>query len=140
MNRYTLFLSSLILAPWLAAQEPPHDPVGENLFPPDLIMANQKVLGLDDTQKSAIRSEILKAQGRFTELQWDLQGAMETLGSLLKQTTVDEPRVLEQLDRVLQAERELKRGQISLMVRIKNKLTAEQQSKLRQMQAERKSR
>jgi hypothetical protein len=40
------------------------------------------------------------------------------------------------LDKVLNAQREVKRAQIALMVRIKNKLTAEQQAKLRQLRAE----
>ena len=34
------------------------------------------------------------------------------------------------------AEREIKRGQIALMVRIKNKLAAEQQTRLRQLRGE----
>jgi hypothetical protein len=38
-----------------------------------------------------------------------------------------------QLDKVLNTEREVKRTQIALMVRIKNKLTPEQQSRLRQL-------
>ena len=119
------------------AQQPPGpDPIGENLYPPDLVLANQKAIGLDDAQKSFVRSEVLKAQTRFTELQFQLQDAMESLAGLLKQSPVDEGQVLTQLDKVLNAEREVKRAQIALMVRIKNKLTAEQQAKLRQLRSE----
>ena len=57
---------------------------------------------------------------------------MESLVTLLKQNPVDEAQVMAQLDKVLNAEREVKRAQIALMVRIKNKLTPEQQSRLRQ--------
>ncbi len=98
-------------------------------------MQNQKAIGLDDGQKSSIRAEISKAQGRFTELQWQLQDAMETLVSLLKQDSADEQQVLAQLDKVLNWEREIKRAQLGLMVRIKNKLTPEQQARLRQLRA-----
>ena len=122
----------LACAAAIAQQPPPgHDPVGETLFPPELIMQNQKTIGLDDNQKGLIRGEIIKAQGRFTELQWQLQDAMESLTSLLKQDKVDEQQVLAQLDKVLNLERDIKRAQISLLVRLKNKLTPEQQGRLR---------
>lgn len=112
---------------------PEHDPVGENLFPPELIMQNQRAIGLEEAQKTYMRSEISKAQGHFTELQWQLQDAMETLASLLKQDTVEEQKALGQLDQVLNFEREIKRAQMGLMVRIKNKLTPEQQARLHQL-------
>lgn len=118
------------------APPPQHDPIGENLFPPELVMAHQKAISLDDAQKTAIRSELLKTQTHFTELQWQLQDAMETLVSILKEQKVDEQQVLAQLDKVLTAEREIKRAQISLAVRIKNRLTPEQQARLRQLRVE----
>lgn len=125
---------------FMAAQQPPQppqgpDPIGENLFPPDQVLSNQKTIGLDEAQKNFVRSEVLKAQTRFTELQFQLQDAMETLAGLLKQSPADETQVLAQLDKVLNAEREVKRTQIALMVRIKNKLTPEQQARLRQLRA-----
>jgi Spy/CpxP family protein refolding chaperone len=131
----------LLCALWASgvvrAQQPQQrDPVGENLFPPDLVLSNQKAIGLDDAQKSFVQSEVVKAQTRFTELQFQLQDAMESLGDLLKQNPADETKVLAQLDKVLSAEREVKRTQIGLMVRIKNKLTTDQQARLRQLRNE----
>jgi Spy/CpxP family protein refolding chaperone len=129
-----VLLALLLLAGMAAwAQQPPaQDAIAENLFPPDQVLANQKAIGLDDAQRNYVRSEVLKAQTRFTELQFQLQDAMESLVTLLKQNPVDEAQVMAQLDKVLNAEREVKRTQIALMVRIKNKLTPEQQSRLRQ--------
>jgi Spy/CpxP family protein refolding chaperone len=112
---------------------PTPDPVRGNLFPPELIMRNQKAIGLTDEQKTTIRGELLQAQTRFTELQWELQDQVESLVSLLKQEKVDEQQALAQLDKVLDVEREIKRAQIGLMVRIKNKLTPEQQAQLREI-------
>ena len=124
----------LLVGSFLLAQQPQgRDPLGENLFPPDLVMSHQKAIGLDEAQKSFLRSELLKAQTRFTELQWQLQDAMEALVALVKQNTVDERQVMAQLDKVLSSEREIKRTQIGLMVRIKNKLTPEQQARLREL-------
>ena len=134
--RLTLGFLLLFPAGLFAQQAPGPDPVGEALFPPDLVMAHQKAIGLDEVQKNALRSEILKAQSRFTELQWQLQDNMDTLVALLKQNPVDESQVLAQLDKLLGVEREMKRAQMALMVRIKNKLTVEQQARLRQLRNE----
>lgn len=136
--KFWILAVGLLLAACSAmAQAPPGpDPVGENLFPPELVMAHQREVGLDDGQKNFLRGEILRAQTRFTELQWQLQDNMETLVGMLKQNPVEEDKVLAQLDKVLNAEREIKRAQITLMVRIKNKLTPEQQARLRQLKAE----
>ena len=134
-----LFLLSPLLAFTAIAQQPQPqpgpDPLGENLFPPELVMAHQKAIDLSDAQKTSIRAELLKAQTRFTELQWQLQDAMEGLVSLLKQPSADESEVMSQLDKVLTSEREIKRTQISLLVRIKNKLTPEQQAHLQKLRA-----
>ena len=55
---------------------------------------------------------------------------------LLKQSKADEAQVAAQLDKVLAAEREIKRAQISLLVRIKNNLPPEQQHRLQALRAE----
>jgi Spy/CpxP family protein refolding chaperone len=70
---------------------------------------------------------------KFTELQWKLQDEMEKLVALIKQPRVDEQQVLAQLEKVLAAEREIKRQQVTLLVRIKNKLTPEHQAKLSEL-------
>jgi Spy/CpxP family protein refolding chaperone len=127
----------LILVSKLGAQQPPaSDPLNELMFPPELVMARQNAIGLSEAQKTYLRSEVLKAQTRFTELQWQLQDAMEGLIGLLKQSKADEAQVAAQLDRVLASEREIKRAQIALLVRIKNNLTEEQQNRLRALRGE----
>jgi len=137
LNRIFIWPVAILLYPaFLAAQQPPGpDPIAENLFPPELVMAHQKAIDLSDAQKASIRAELLKAQTRFTELQWQLQDAIEGLVSLLKQPSADESEVMSQLDKVLSSEREIKRTQISLLVRIKNKLTPEQQAHLQKLRA-----
>ena len=138
MKVKALLACAVLLLAGVAAAQQPHpgsDPLGASLFPPELIMQNQKAIGLDEAQKTYIRAEISKAQGRFTELQWQLQDAMETLVTLLKQDTAEEQQVLTQLDKVLNIEREIKRAQMGLLVRIKNKLTSEQQARLRELRA-----
>ena len=112
----------------------PHDPLAGNLFPPELVMRHRRELGLTDEQKAAIRDEAIKASTKFNELQWQMQDEMETLATLMKSDTIDEQRALAQLDKVLNIEREVKRTQLGLSIRIKNKLTSEQQTKLQELQ------
>jgi Spy/CpxP family protein refolding chaperone len=124
----------------LSAQQPgppgspggPQDPLGGNLFPPELIMQNQQGLGLNDEQKSSMIGEIQRVQGQATAIQWRLQQQVEKLGSLVKQPRVEETHVLAQLDSVLAVEREMKHLQIGMLVRLKNRLTPEQQAYLRE--------
>ena len=93
-------------------------------------MQHQSEIGLQDAQRTALASAIQQAQAKFTEVQWKLSAEGEKLGRLLQSAQVDETQVLEQADRILAMERDIKRAQISLMVRIKNTLTAAQQAKL----------
>ena len=112
----------------------PHDPIAGNLFPPELVMQHRRELGLTDEQRAAIKDEAIKASTRFNELQWQMQDEMETMATLMRGATVDEQKALAQLDKVLNIEREVKRTQIGLAIRIKNKLTSEQQMKLHELQ------
>lgn len=119
----------------LAQQPPQPDPFAGNLFPPELIMQHQQTLGLSEEQKNFLKAETRKLQTRLTELQWDLQAEVEKLAALMKQEQVDETQTLTQLDKVLSLEREIKRTHMGLLIRIKNKLTAEQQGRLREIAA-----
>jgi Spy/CpxP family protein refolding chaperone len=112
------------------AQKPSSDPIGDNFFPPELLMAHQQEIGLTDEQREYLKAESRKAQLRFTELQWQLMDEYEKLAALVKQDHVDEQQALALLDKILDVEREIKKAQISLVVRIKNRLTADQQAKL----------
>ena len=112
----------------------PSDPIAENLFPPELVMQHRQELGLTDEQRAAIKEEAIKASTRFSELQWQMQDEMETMANLVKGVSVDEQKVLAELDKILNIEREVKRTQLTLSIRIKNKLTSEQQMRLHELQ------
>ncbi len=112
----------------------PHgDMMAENFFPPELIMQHQKALGLKEDQQTAIRSEMQKMLSRFTDLQWQQSAENETMASLLKQDHPDEKQVLQQLDKLLKIEDEIKRLHVGLRVKIKNVLTPDQQEQLREL-------
>jgi Spy/CpxP family protein refolding chaperone len=115
------------------APRPPHDPLGNAMFPPDMIMQHQRELGLTEDQKTFMRGEIQRTTARFTELQWQLHDSMEVLQETMKANVVNEQQALAQLDKVLESEREIKRLHMELGIRIKNRLTPEQQTKLQDM-------
>lgn len=117
------------------APRPPMDPLHDAIFPPEMIMQHQRELGLTDEQKTFMRSEIQRTTTRFNELQWGLQDAMEALHQTMKEKSVNEQLALSQLDKVLDGEREIKRLHMELAIRIKNKLTPEQQTKLHAMKS-----
>jgi Spy/CpxP family protein refolding chaperone len=113
---------------------PPNpDPLAHLLFPPDMIMAHARQLNLTEEQKQFMRSEIQKTTATFQDLQWKLQDQMELFHETMKSTSVNEQQALSQLDKVLDIEREIKRLHIGLAVRLKNRLTPEQQEQLHNM-------
>src|SRR5713101_852718 len=116
-------------------QQPDQDPIGQSFFAPELVIQHQEAIGLNEEQKTYLKAEIHQAQLKFTEWQWKLQDEMEKLVSLVKQPRVEEQEALAQLEKVLATEREIKRAQVTLLVRIKNKLTPEQQGKLLELRS-----
>lgn len=140
-----LFVFLFIVAAVAVSQHPPQpaqaphpqpgpDPIAHNLFPPEMVMQHRQALGLSEEQKASIKDELMKASARFNELQWQMQDEMETMVGLTKGASVDEQKVLAELDKILAIEREVKRTQLTLSIRIKNKLTSDQQAKLLEIQ------
>lgn len=131
-----LALAVLLFAgppPAARAQAPPEDPLAAHVFPPELVMKHAQEIGLDDKQRSAIKEAIQSAQSRFLDAQWSMQEESQKLARQLQARPVDEPAVLAQADKVMGLEREVKRTQLSLLVRIKNLLTDTQQARLTQL-------
>ena len=74
------------------------------------------------------------AQGRFTEIQWTLSGEEAKLNKLLQAPNPEEQAVLAQMDRVLLLEQNMKRTQMTMLIRVKNVLHPDQQAALTQLQ------
>ncbi len=128
------FLMTFALLSAGFAQQPQDDPFKDYLFPPELVMQNQQALGLTEEQKNYLKNELRQAQQRFTELQWKLEDEVERLTLLLREHTVDEPKALAQLKKVLAAEHDIKQVQMTLLIRIKDHLKPEQQARLQEIQ------
>jgi len=120
----------------LAGQEQPaapEDPLFEALFPPELIMQHRRAIDLTDEQRDAISRLIEQLQGRVVRLQWELLDEVEQLTQLMSGTRVDLDRALDQLDTVLDTEKEIKQAHLEMLVRIKNLLSGQQQSQLERL-------
>jgi Spy/CpxP family protein refolding chaperone len=135
MKRRLVLLSFAFLSvlSWGQSPQPSDDPIAGQLFPPELVMQYHQEISLTPDQSKALHDEIQKAQAKFLDMQWDMQSEKEKLVLLLKVRPVDESAVQSQLDKVLERERQIKKMQLSLLIRIKNQLTAEQQSKLTEL-------
>jgi Spy/CpxP family protein refolding chaperone len=126
-----LMLSGLALAEMESASQ--DDPFARYLYPPERVMSHAMEIGLDDAQKTSIKNEVQKAQHKFLDLQFEMQGESEKMIRLLQEKPVNEANVLAEVDRILGLEKEIKKTQISLLVRIKNLLTPAQQAKLSEL-------
>ncbi len=109
------------------------DPLRDKLFPPELIMGHQEDIGLTDAQRKAIIKEIEGGQSKLVPLQWQVRAEADKLEAALAAPRVDEQRALALADKVSGLERDLKRLHLTLLIRIKNILSADQQQRLQQM-------
>ena len=141
MRRRTLCLTIallLVAVPGVAAgQTPPtvDDPIARTLFDPELIMQHRRAIELTDRQRDEITRVIKDLQGQVVSMQWDLREQADALATELNRPRVDLDRALDRMSRVLQTEGKIKQARLTLLVRIKNILTPEQQESLRKLRA-----
>ena len=128
-----LLLATLLPLSAVRGQGSPGDPLAGAFFPPEMVMQAGEQIGLSQEQREQLRARIEKTQGRSDELRQRLERESTALGTLAKQEHVEEAALLAQLDKVLEAERDLKHLHIGLLATIKNLLTPDQQTKLREM-------
>ena len=124
-----------------AAPKQEQDPFANVLFPPELIMQHARAIRLNDEQRATITKLIEQLQGRAISMQWQLAEQVQALRETLGNTKVDQDRALDQLNRVLDTEKAIKKAHLEMLLRIKNVLRAEQQvelARLRNAVAERK--
>ena len=131
-----ILLLALAGAPLAAQQGGPGPGFDQFLFPPELVMQQQQRIGLRPEQREAITEAIRQFQSAVVDLQWKMQEETQRLSELLRGPQVNETETLAQVDRVLAVEREIKRAHLSLLIRIKNTLSKEQQATLRSTRGE----
>ena len=102
------------------------NPFKGKLFAPNEILENQAELGLTKDQFTEIRATVVEVQGNLAEYEWDMREAYLKIMAELDESPISEDRVLEHAEVALQAENQVKKHQMAMLVRLKNILTAEQ--------------
>lgn len=130
--RGLLFVVGVGLAPAPALGQEAEDPnpLESVLYAPELIMQHRRAIDLNDEQRDAISRMIQELQGRVMSLQWQLLDEIETLKETLGEDRIDQDRALDQMERLLDTEKEIKQANLELLIRIKNVLTPAQQRTL----------
>lgn len=125
-------LLTLTAAP-LAAQSnsQEEDPFAEMFFDPELVMQNRQRIGLTDAQWEEISGSLRELQRQAVDYEWDMAEVATEFMALISVDQIDEAAAVEAARRIFEVENEIKVIQMQMLVRIKNVLTPQQQSQLR---------
>lgn len=96
------------------------------LFPPNIILEHKADLNLTREQFTAIKAAVVEVQANIAEFEWDMQEAHQNIMAELDQSPVDEKRVLKHVSDVLAAENQVKKQQMTMLIRLRNLLTTDQ--------------
>ena len=137
---WVIALVALVLAVLMAGANPvraqnpkPDDAFAQALFDPQLVLRHAQAIGLTAAQRRTILDDLRNTQVALGPLQANMTEPALDLVELLNQPRIDEARVTAKMDQVLKIENEVKKQQATLLVRIKNVLTVEQQARLREL-------
>lgn len=124
-------LAGLCLLFWttLAAAQAPGDKMDVfkgKLFAPKVILEHQDELNLSKEQFTAIRAAVVEVQTSVAGYEWDLREAFQRVLSDLDETPIAEDKVLNSLQAALEAENEVKKRQVAMLIKLRNLLTDEQ--------------
>ena len=125
----------MILMVWAFPQSTAEQSLRRYLVSPDFLREHQGELDLTEDQRGFIIQEINRTQTEFNNTKWELQEEIGRLSDLIRGNQSGEEEILQQLDVVLDLEKEIKRLQLLLAVRIKNTLSEDQLATLRKIRA-----
>jgi hypothetical protein len=109
------------------------NPIELELFPPEFLFSQRDALGLSDTQLHDLQMLIQEAQPKFENLKGQLETRAKALKDALHQPKPDIAQTEEKLRTMLAQENEMKIFQMHLLLTLRDKLTAEQVEKARQL-------
>ena len=109
------------------------DHMENHIFPPEAVMQASRSIDLDEQQRAAITEAIRAFERSQLELEWQIQDETQALTEIMRPASIDVEAALAQAARVMEAESRMKRAHLQLLIRIKNLLSEEQQTKLRQL-------
>ncbi|MDH3350711.1 MAG: hypothetical protein OEM60_08480 [Gammaproteobacteria bacterium] len=121
-----LLVAACLAAASAYAGGPKEDVFKGKLFAPNIILENQAELSLSKQQFTQIRKAVVEVQANVAEHEWDVREAYQNIMAELDEMPIDEQQVLEHVSAALRAENEVKKLQVTMLIRLKNLLTDEQ--------------
>lgn len=121
-----LLAAACIVATPANAAGPKDDVFKGKLFAPNIILENQVELKLSKEQFTAIKRAVVEVQANVAEHEWDVREAYQSMLLELDKAPIDEQQVLEFVSAALLAENQVKKEQMTMLIRLRNLLTSEQ--------------
>ena len=109
------------------------DPIQANFYPPELVRMAVPSLGLTEQQQADLSDAAERVEPHIARTSKLLQDETKKLSEMTKPDKLDEEAVMQQGEKVLSLERDLRRANLELLIKIKSLLTPEQQTKLRDL-------
>lgn len=132
MKKSITILTLLISSLSLFAQED----FQSELFSADLVLKYRSEIGLSTEQVTNVKKIYDSKISEFNSLKWDLDAALVAMNKNLASTKVDEKTAMEQMEKVMALEDQLKRIRLGMLITIKNELTASQQTQLKKLRTD----
>jgi len=96
------------------------------LFAPNMILEQREELHLTKEQFTEIRAAVVQVQSGVAEYEWDLREAYQALMLELDKAPISEAEVMKYANKALLAENQVKKKQMSMLIKLKNLLHPEQ--------------
>jgi len=132
---FALGLSLLLAVSPASAADTKEDVFRGKLFPPNVILEHQAELALSREQFAAIKAAVVEVQAGVAEYEWDMREAYLRMMSELDKSPIDESAVINQVTAALAAENEVKKHQVTMLIRLRNLLDEEQVAYLQSVTA-----
>ncbi len=138
---HALGFCASVIACWVAcgqvrAQQQSADATGNLLVAPELILRYKVRLKLSQGQQDAVKASVENAKAKLPALQEQHKTENQALRDKLQSSVSDEKAVLGQLDKVIVQERNIRRLQLALLIRVYNQLNAQQQADVQKIKVE----
>jgi hypothetical protein len=123
---------TLLMLGYTYGQTRPHhlDPMKRALLEPVMALHHAEEIGLSAAQRAFIENQVREASTQFKIREEKLAVETQKMAEMLERGTASEKEALDQMDRVLSIEREIKRINLVSAIRVILQLTPEQRHTL----------
>lgn len=109
------------------------DAFQNELFAAETVLKYRSELELSEAQVKKIKKIYNDNISVFNSTKWDLDAIQVDLNKLISENKVDEKAALSKMDEITKLEQKLKSQRLKMLIKIKNELTEEQQTKLKKL-------